>query len=636
MGIHEYQEALKLGRKEYKSSVAKGRFPYLPVLDEIINNDMIQTEKYLGLMNIPLDHVVGTSTMGRTQAFADNFMPILDYGTEFSVKWSNLADAQVTEGIRDPIEVYEYMNRYYVVEGNKRVSVLKYYEAFAISAFVTRKIPKLTDDEDVRHYYEFMKFSDISGLNTVEFTKEGSAERLLSLVGVQGKWDDITREKFNKVLFHFERAYRFNGGDKLPITMGDAILCFINIFGFEAALNMSDKEYNDNVVKSWNEFIMLTEKHSVDLVLDPKQEKAPEKRKLWSYFLPSTTKKVKVAFLYPKSPETSDWIYAHELGRTYLEETFPDEVSTICVNDVNEQNIAQVLESVIAQGATIVFGVAPQMMKQSLKAAIEHPEVKILNCSLNTPHRYIRTYYARMYEAKFISGLIAGAMAENDKIGYIADYPIYGMTANINAFALGAACVNPRAKIYLEWSTRKGYDLDTFIKENDIHYISNQDMITPQSASRQFGIYRIENGVTTNLAMPLWNWGIFYEKMIRSIMEGNYQNEENGERKALNYWWGMSAGVIDLICSNNVPTGVRRLVGHFKNDICSGSIVPFYGEIHSQDGTLKNGEEQEMKPEKIMKMDWLVENVIGRIPAIGELVDDAHSVVALKGVEETK
>lgn len=636
MGIHEYQEALKLGRKEYKSCVAKGCFPYLPVLDEIIDNDTILTEKYLGLMNIPLDHVVGTSTVGRTQAFAANFMPILEYGSEFSVKWSNLSDAQVTEGIRDPIEVYEYMNRYYVVEGNKRVSVLKYYEAFAIPALVTRKVPKLTDDEDIKRYYEFMKFSDVSGLNTIEFTREGSAERLLSLVGVTGKWDDATREQFNKVLFHFERAYRFNGGDKLPITMGDAIVCFLNIFGFPAVLEMSDKEYNDNIVKSWNEFIMLTEKHSVDLVLDPKKDKAPEKRKLWSYFLPATTKKVTVAFLYPKSPETSDWIYAHELGRTYLEETFPDEVSTICVKDVNEENVERVLESVIQKGAKIIFGVAPQMMKQSLKAAIEHPEVKILNCSLNTPHRYIRTYYGRMYEAKFISGLIAGAMAENDKIGYIADYPIYGMTANINAFALGAACVNPRAKIYLDWSTRKGYNLEQFIKGHDIHYISNQDMITPLAASREFGIYRIEDGVTTNLAMPLWNWGIFYEKMIRSILEGNYQEEENGERKALNYWWGMSAGVIDLICSKNVPIGVRRLVGHFKKDICSGSIVPFYGEIYSQDGTLKNHEGQEMKPEKIMKMDWLVDNVIGRIPAIGELVDDAHSVVALKGVEETK
>ncbi len=634
MSNAEYEEALRLGKKEYKSCMAQGRFPYLPVLDEIIANEEIQTEKQLGLVNIPLDHVVGTSSMGRTQAFAANFMPILNYGTEFSVKWSTLAEAQVTEGIRDPIIAYEYMNRYYVVEGNKRVSVLKYYEAVAVPAYVTRKIPKLTDDEDIKLYYEFMKFSDVTGFNSIEFTREGSADRLLRLVGKTSLWDEITKEKFNKILFHFGRAYRFHGGEKLPLTLGDAVLCFMNIFGFETLVNMSDKDYNDNVVKCWNEFVMLTEKHSVDLVLDPDIAKAPEKRNLWSYFLPSTTKKVTVAFLYPKSPETSDWIYAHELGRSYLEETFPDEVSTICVKDVNESNLEEVLETVIDKGATIIFGVAPQMMSQSLKAAINHPEVKILNCSLNTPHRYIRTYYARMYEAKFLSGIIAGAMAENDRIGYIADYPIYGMTANINAFALGALCVNPRAKIYLEWSTRKEYDLDEFIKENDIHYISNQDMITPRNASREFGVYKIEDGVTTSLAMPLWNWGIFYEKMIRSIMAGNYQNEENGEAKALNYWWGMSAGVIDLICSKNVPSGVKRMIDHMRNDICKGSIVPFYGEIRSQDGSLKNGEDEEMSPEKIMKMDWLVENVIGRIPAIGELVDDAHSVVALKGVEE--
>ena len=124
------------------------------------------------------------------------------------------------------------------------------------------------------------------------------------------------------------------------------------------------------------------------------------------------------------------------------------------------------------------------MMDPSLKVAVEHPEVTILNCSLNAPHKNIRTYYARMYEAKFISGMIAGAMAENDRIAYVADYPIYGMIANINAFALGAACVNPRAKVYLDWSTRKDHDLDKFLTMNDIHYVSNQDMITPSMPSR--------------------------------------------------------------------------------------------------------------------------------------------------------
>lgn len=124
MGDLEYQEALKLGKKEYKSRVSKGQFPYLPVLDEILKNEEIQTEQNLGLVHLPLEFVVGTSTMGRTLSFAANFMPLLGENTEFCMKWTSLSDAQVNEGIRDPIIAYEYMNRYYVVEGNKRVSVL--------------------------------------------------------------------------------------------------------------------------------------------------------------------------------------------------------------------------------------------------------------------------------------------------------------------------------------------------------------------------------------------------------------------------------------------------------------------------------------------------------------------------------
>ena len=306
------------------------------------------------------------------------------------------------------------------------------------------------------------------------------------------------------------------------------------------------------------------------------------------------------------------------------------------MENVDENNIEEVLNEVIAKGASIIFEIAPQVMKHSLKVAVEHPEVKILNCSLNAPLKHIRTYYARMYEAKFISGMVAGAMAENDKIAYVADYPIYGMIANINAFALGANCVNPRAKVYLVWSTKKDYDLDKFLSENDIHYVSNQDMITPQNASREFGLYRYENGEATNLVMPLWNWGIFYEKMIQSILAGAYQSEGEAENKALNYWWGMSAGVIDLICSKHVPVGVQRLVDHIKYDVTINDIYPFYGEIYSQDGALRNKDNEVMSPEDIMKMDWLVENVIGEIPTIGELNEGAKPVVELKGVEESK
>ncbi len=631
----EYEEALKLGKREYKACISAGRFPYLPVLDAILAREEVQTEQNMGLVQVPLDFVVGTSTMGRTRSFAANFMPIMGEKTEFGLKWATLADAQINEGIRDPITAYEYRNRYYVVEGNKRVSVLKYFKADSIPAFVTRKIPKYSEDEDIRLYYEFMEFNRITGINNLEFSKIGMAEQLLELTG-SGKelWDEEKRSEFASLVLHFTKAYEFRGGRKLPIRTGDALTAFIGVYGFAETMKMSDEALNGNIIKCWNEFVMLAQKKSVGLVMDPKQ--VQEKKSLFSYFLPATAKKLKVAFLYPKSPKDSDWIYAHELGRNYLEETFPDQITTVCVDNVNESNIGDVLNDVIHQGVNIVFEVGPQMMQQSLKIAVDHPDVKILNCSLNTPHKYIRTYYSRMYEAKFLAGMIAGAMSENDRIAYIADYPIYGMIANINAFALGASFTNPRAKIYLEWSTKKGYDRDRFLRENDICIVSDQDMITPQAASRQFGLYRCENGETTNLVMPLWNWGIFYEKLIKSVLVGVYQSEDNDEGRALNYWWGMSAGVIDMICSKHVPAGVRRLADHFKEDIRRSHLSPFYGEIYSQDGELRNNRHEEMKPEAVMEMDYLVDNVIGSLPQKETLKDTAKSVVQLKGVEEAK
>lgn len=633
MAETEYLEAYKAGKKEYRACITSGRFPYLPVLDDILAHEEIQTEQPMGLVQVPLNFVVGTSTAGRTQAFAANFMPILDYGSEFSYKWENLAQAQLDEGIRDPIIAYEYRNRYYVVEGNKRVSVLKYFGAVSISAIVTRKIPKYSEDEDIRLYYEYMEFNRLSGLNTIEFSKIGNAQKLLELVGKSGAWDDRTKEDFNKIVFHFERVFKFRGGDKLSITLGDALVAFLSVYGFDVAVKMEPAEYNTSVTKAWGEIVMMREQQTVDLVMNPTDTK---KKNWFSSFLSSSPKKCKVAFLYPRTPETSDWIYSHELGRNYLEETFPGQIETFCVCNVNETNVEQELTKAILMGANIIFEVAPQMMKPSLKVAVDHPEVQILNCSLNTQHKFIRTYYGRMYEAKFLSGMMAGCMAENDKIAYIADYPIYGMVANINAFALGAACTNPRAKIYLAWSTKKDYDRDCFLLENDIHIVSDQDMITPTDASRQFGLYQYENGETKNLLMPLWNWGVFYEKMIRSILTGAYQSEGEMDNRALNYWWGMSAGVIDLISSKYIPSGMRRICEHLKQDICKGDIVPFSGEIRSQDGTIMNKEREEMRPEAIMEMDWLVENVIGTIPAIDELVDGAKPVVELKGVEENK
>ena len=158
MALNDYAAALKQGRRRYQTALTRGQYPYLPVLDDILSYTEVVQSVSLGLMDIPLSRIVGTKTAGRTNAFADNFMPLLSEKSEFGAKWASLYDHQVSDGIRDPIVAYEFMNRFYVQEGNKRVSVMKYLEAYSIAGTVTRLIPRKTEEKENRLYYEFLDF----------------------------------------------------------------------------------------------------------------------------------------------------------------------------------------------------------------------------------------------------------------------------------------------------------------------------------------------------------------------------------------------------------------------------------------------------------------------------------------------
>ena len=234
-------------------------------------------------------------------------------------------------------------------------------------------------------------------------------------------------------------------------------------------------------------------------------------------------------------------------------------------------------------------------------------------------------------------GALAGAMAENNKLTYIADYPIYGCIANINAFALGAKMINPRVKVYLEWSSIKEGDIEEKIRINESSCISGRDMVIPEEGSRFFGIYHMEDGHPRNLAMPLWHWGKFYEQLIRTIMDGTWKYDDDpSSTKAINYWWGMSSGVIDVICSKYLPIGTKRLVDLLKSTISSDLFDPFAGILYSQTGVVKSDPDSILLPEEIMTMDWLAENVIGTIPKKEELKEQAEPVMKQQGIKQTE
>lgn len=628
-----YERALKLAKREMALRKSRHENPYLPVLDEEVPGALALPAQPLRLVSIPLNQIVGTATRGRTTAFAANFMPALDERSEFESKWNRLYRSVVKEGVNSPIKAYEYMNKFYVIEGNKRVSVMKFLDAAAIEGEVIRLIPPRTDEPENRIYYEFLSFYDDTEINYVYFSKEGGFAQLYDYTGTTPgeKWSVALRRDFRSALLRFSNAYHALNGDRLPITDGDAFLIFLRIYGFSHAGEVSGDQLREDVRKIWDEIRISAQDERVVLLMEPT---AAENTSFFSTLL--RQKKLTAAFLYSRKPAESGWTYWHEMGRNYVNEVLEGQVDTLTREANNEAAAEQALDELAEAGTDVVFTTSPVFLNAAIKASVAHPDMKVLNCSLLASFHRVRSYYLRVHEAKFIIGAIAGAMAENNRIGYVADYPIYGTPACVNAFALGARLVNPRAQVFLDWSSRREHDVYETFRKNDIHIICNRDISAPAHASRAFGLYQAEaDGSPRNLAMPVWNWGSLYETILRSLLSGSWEEESDSvDGMAMAYWPGISTGAVDIIYSQRLPDGTQRLVEMVKGLFAGNAFNPFSGRIVSQDGAVRSDSDAGLSPAEVVTMDWLCDNVIGFVPDLSQLRREALPLVRLQGLND--
>lgn len=631
-----YAKARKMALREYHGRIQHRQSPYLPVLEEIEPDHRALAHMPLGLIQVPLSKVAGTVTKGRTNAFAANFMPILEPGSEFSAKWCNLYDSVVEQGLREPVKALEYMNQYYLLEGNKRVSVMKFLGSPFIEAEVTRVVPRKNDTLENKIYYEFLDFHRDTGINTIWFSQLGGFDKIYELTGkTPGKaWSLDERRRFETVYMRFRNVYKELGGDRMNITTGDAFLTYLEVCGYEGAIHRYDQDMKAELRALWQEFRRdEQQEENVQLIMQPEEMKKGGGI-FNSLFGPNS---VKAAFMYNKPPEQSGWIYWHELGRINLQNILGDRVqTTVCICEDSEK-FDDEIERLIREGHNLIFTTSPVMLKDAMRVSVKYPGVKILNCSLLASWKRVRSYYLRVYEAKFLLGMIAGALAKNDKIGYVADYPIYGMASSINAFALGARMVNPRARVYLAWSMSKDFDPENPFDDLDVKVISSRDVGAPSHSAVDYGLYTIENGEKSNIAIPVFDWSRLYVSLVRSVLNGTWK--EDGEEmgaKAMNYWWGISSGALDVIMSDRVPSNLKRLVDLVQEHIREGSFWVFEGKILAQDGSEKCDAESRLSPADVITMDWLTDNVIGGFPDMESLKDEAKALVEIQGIREIK
>lgn len=634
--VEYYQQALKAGRKAHRQSVQQGKYPFLQALDEILPSGMTSGEKDLGLIEIPADRIVGTKYVGRTNAFASNFMPLLPADSEFGEKWCNLCAAHLSdEGIRDPITCYEFLGRFYVLEGNKRVSVLKYFGASTIPGNVIRILPNELHSPEAVAYREFLAYYPQTKLYQIYFTRPGSFQKLQIALGFEPEhmWTDAERISFLAGYSRFEKVFQKMGGEAFCATTADALLEWMKVYSFNMLKTLPASDIIHSLEAIWSDIKSIGQQNIIEVAMDSDagDEKSFKKHHPFSVM----TSYLNVAFIHELKPENSNWVRAHEAGRVHLEEVMGEHVIVQRFIGVGSgEGAEKAMETAIKNGADVIFATTAPLIAACRKTAARHPEIKIFNCSVSMPYTDVRTYYGRIYEGKFISGAIAGAISRSDDIGYIASYPIFGVPAGINAFALGAQLTNPNAKIHLKWSCVEGQPLKE-LRELGVEVVSTLDIPMPGWSEGQWGTFRMQpDGSTELIASPYWDWGTFYVQFVRSILGGSWDGPLFGkhESRAINYWWGMSSGVVGIEWSDAIPSGTKALAELLKNGIVGGSIDPFHRRIISQDSVLRNDGNNALSPEELLNMDWLCDIVDGTIPEYSELAEKARNLVRLQGI----
>lgn len=628
-----YQKALKAGRKMQKLRVHQGLNPYLEILDEILPDYHVSGQEELGVIEIPADKIVGTKTRGRSDAFASNFMPLIPEKSEFCMKWQTLCQYHLGEsGIRDPIFCYEFLGRFYVQEGNKRVSVLKYFDAASIRGKVIRILPGESDRPEVAAYREFLTYYPKTRLYEVAFSKLGSFPRLQASLGYEldHVWTEDERRTFRSSFYYFNRVFEKLCEEPITATPADALLEWLKVYPFEKLKAMSNAELYRSVESIWSTIKAIGHENMLEVNTKSSATEDFKNRRTFS-LMPSY---LNVAFVHELRSEDSNWVKAHDAGSRFLEDSLGDQVIIQRYAGVGTGEDAELaMEIAIKNGAEVIFTTTAPMITACRRVAARHPETKILNCSVCMPYADVRTYYSRIYEGKFISGAIAGAISKNDNIGYIASYPIFGVIAGINAFALGAQLTKPNARIHLKWACADSNPMNELVAQN-IDVISTLDIPQKGWSEGQWGIIQTQDDGSNELvASPYWDWGSFYLQIAQSILGGEWETPSGKrEDRAVNYWWGIASGVVGLDFTDKLPEGTKALANILKAGIKNGTVDPFLRKVVSQEGVVHNDGTKTLSTAEILQMDWLCDNVIGTIPEFDSLSEKAKVITRLQGI----
>lgn len=293
------------------------------------------------------------------------------------------------------------------------------------------------------------------------------------------------------------------------------------------------------------------------------------------------------------------------LNVAYYENTPPD--STAYNN----------MEKAIADGAEIVIANSFDFGAAAMSVAKKHPKVKFLHAAGVRSGANLLTYYGRIYQMRYLSGIVAGLKTKTNEIGYLASFKISEVVRGLDAFALGVQKVNPQAKVFVNWThswsdeSMSAEAMHSLLRAHNIDVLTvHLDALSPYEIADEKGIWIVGYNMDNSshfpnhfLTAPVWHWENFYESRIRDILSGNFVSGRS--------WLGMESGVVDLApLSAHVDEEISKIVAHEREMLAKSRYDVFWGPIVDSHGNVRVEKGECISDEDLLEhFDWYVKGV---------------------------
>ncbi len=329
-----------------------------------------------------------------------------------------------------------------------------------------------------------------------------------------------------------------------------------------------------------------------------------------------TKETTKVGMILNGTIDDHSWGQSHYMG---MEATARElNLSVIYKESVLPEEVPQIIEEFAKENCRVVVANSFAFGEAMDVAAEKYPEMIFLHATGTGSDKNLSTYFGRIYQIRYLCGIVAGMQTQTNEIGYVAAFPIPEVNRGINAFTLGVHRVNPNATVYVSWANSWEDDEATADATNrllDRHKIDvlamHSDSLTPLKLAEDRGVmsigYNIDNSQyypNTYLTAAVWDWESFYTPVILKCLQGKFVGQH--------YWEGIETGMVSLApFTDKVSEETKEVVLQEMEKIRSGTYDVFYGPIYDNKGALRVEEGECMTDDAMLnEFDWYVKGVV--------------------------